>query len=1296
MFGGLGSNRPIAGALILLLMLGLLSMTNMVPAFAAPVTQITVGWASGTPAQLAPGGLATAEWRVSVNDNAAAPSNAPVNNVTFTGTAGHGKFASLPDVCKTTGVTPVSSISADGTTLVCNLGTVNMGTAVAVQTPITAEGNTGDSLTLSGTTPGGPTANSPPIPIVGKFGMDMKWTESGNWTSTDATNVYLDYEWTLNLLKGSPAGPNSVTYNLTLSSSLGGAVIPNGCGAFTLDTHAGHPWSGGIHPADQTVPPAGSCVMTATATPNVYTMTLTGINYAQTDTATMDAAGNNLPTDRVAIASGRIQVQIPKPTQLVSVSLASSAPTYTSAVGGLTSTDDSSNNTTNKVWTTTGGWGSGWVPSYSGSPAAGYADTFREPVGTEIWNRQATELHKGQLPATVIQLCTALDTADVTLSPTPFASYWYDTTKPLTPAQGQAITVDPGADLGYGPVTGLTYYYYVGNDTRVTAGSAGYNPAAFTTDCNTDAANWTTTRPADLSTVKAVRTQYAAGSIPGNYAIHLHIPVIINNDTAPGTDVWQTSSLKIGSGAWQIGSAQITATPGAQYPATTASRDVMRVVSVAPYVEKSVDRASVKPGEPAVYTIGYAANGGASAPATVDNFVLTDTLPVGMTYVAGSASLAPLVTTNGSGQQVLTWAINGVTTNVLHPLTYQAVAGSNATPGQTLTNGVTGSVSGQTTLAATADVTVSTNGSTTIGKRADAAFIPNVAGDGSGSGSWTVTLKSFDPTPQSFTDTIDILPYNGDGRGTTFTGSYALTGVKAVAGATVYYTTAAQGTLSDDPATAANGSAGSISGNTVGWSTTKPANPTAVRVIGPALAPGSTQSFQVAIQTTGATGGDVLVNRAQARDQHTQLGMLTSAPITVAKHYAASLKKEVQDLNGNWHDANDVVDYPTFRTGDTVNYRITATNVGQGTLTNIKVADDKYPAEGGFTIASLAPGASQSHQFSIILGAGVTSTFVNTASASADMPADSQIPPSINIDPAGIEVANYTTAKTSNPASGTTVTSGQKVTYTVTVTQKGSAAANASFTDDLTAVLDDADYNNDAVASIGNVSVGGGSLAWNGTVPVGGTATITYSVTVKTAPTGDKTLTNVVTSDGCVPTNGQTPDCTTTHKVPLKFLLEKVGESSNSTWVPMAGSTWAIHDDANGAPGAVNPAYPVNAIPNQTGQFQVEGIQPGEYWLEETAAPTGFNLLAEPVHLTVAANGAITVGEGNGGGVVTANDPDGDGIFLVTVKDVPALKMPETGGTGSWPFALAGSTLLLAAFVLTAGNARRRRNQPTV
>ncbi|MDR6638547.1 putative repeat protein (TIGR01451 family)/fimbrial isopeptide formation D2 family protein [Paenarthrobacter nitroguajacolicus] len=292
----------------------------------------------------------------------------------------------------------------------------------------------------------------------------------------------------------------------------------------------------------------------------------------------------------------------------------------------------------------------------------------------------------------------------------------------------------------------------------------------------------------------------------------------------------------------------------------------------------------------------------------------------------------------------------------------------------------------------------------------------------------------------------------------------------------------------------------------------------------------------------------------------------------------------------------------------------------------------------------------------------------------------------------------------------TSVKPGDTISYTVTATSNRGQINGVVLTDNLADVLDQATFvPGSAVLTIGtatpiavaNPAAGSTTLTTQPfTLPAGQTATLTYKVAVKQDAWSAK-LINVVTGTGSVnPVRCATnvtplaPECSTTHHTPAKVLIEKVGESANATWVPMAGSTWSILSDANGLPGAVNATYTVAPVPSQTGQFQLEGIEPGVYWLEETTAPTGFNLLAEPVQFTVAANGAVTLGKGSGSGVVTASDSDANGIYLVTVRDVPALKLPESGGIGWWPFTAGGAGLLLAAgAALAFTNVRRTRTR---
>ncbi|MGD2204261.1 DUF6923 family protein [Microbacterium maritypicum] len=109
-------------------------------------------------------------------------------------------------------------------------------------------------------------------------------------------------------------------------------------------------------------------------------------------------------------------------------------------------------------------------------------------------------------------------------------------------------------------------------------------------------------------------------------------------------------------------------------------------------------------------------------------------------------------------------------------------------------------------------------------------------------------------------------------------------------------------------------------------------------------------------------------------------------------------------------------------------------------------------------------------------------------------------------------IGSYTIAKT---VDADTARPGQKVTYTITVTNTGrldyTEGAPASFTDDLSGVLDDATYDDDATQG---AVVLGDTLFWSGALPVESTVQIRYSVTVDESRAGDRMLHNVAIPTG--------------------------------------------------------------------------------------------------------------------------------------------------------------------------------------
>ncbi|QIK63723.1 DUF11 domain-containing protein [Leucobacter viscericola] len=149
--------------------------------------------------------------------------------------------------------------------------------------------------------------------------------------------------------------------------------------------------------------------------------------------------------------------------------------------------------------------------------------------------------------------------------------------------------------------------------------------------------------------------------------------------------------------------------------------------------------------------------------------------------------------------------------------------------------------------------------------------------------------------------------------------------------------------------------------------------------------------------------------------------------------------------------------------------------------------------------------------------------------------------------------------KSADPASGTTVARGDKITYSVVAENTGETPLkNVDVTDDLTGVFDDADLVPGSLASSSGdaPTVSGNKLAWTGDLAVGAKVTLTYQVAVHDTAPRDAVLLNHVVAVGDdpdgeeVPSNcvdGTEPDCTTTH--PLADTSVKIEKTDGKTVV---------------------------------------------------------------------------------------------------------------------------------------------------
>jgi uncharacterized repeat protein (TIGR01451 family) len=235
---------------------------------------------------------------------------------------------------------------------------------------------------------------------------------------------------------------------------------------------------------------------------------------------------------------------------------------------------------------------------------------------------------------------------------------------------------------------------------------------------------------------------------------------------------------------------------------------------------------------------------------------------------------------------------------------------------------------------------------------------------------------------------------------------------------------------------------------------------------------------------------------------------------------------------------------PNVHPGDTVTYTVTVTNTGPAAYTSASPAtltDDlsKVLDDGTYVTGSATNGAKVSGTtltWSGPLEVGVKETITYQVKAGPAGTGDGTLTnkvaggPGITCEPEGSCVTNtplqaYTVTK---KADATEVVPGSKITYTITVKNTGkdayTVAAPATFTDDLSKVLDDATYNGDATNS---ATYDAPTLSWSGPLAVGATETITYSVTVNDPDTGDKILDNAVVTPpdgGCAPMS-DSPDC---------------------------------------------------------------------------------------------------------------------------------------------------------------------------
>ncbi|WP_370948000.1 hypothetical protein AB5J62_10500 [Amycolatopsis sp. cg5] len=341
------------------------------------------------------------------------------------------------------------------------------------------------------------------------------------------------------------------------------------------------------------------------------------------------------------------------------------------------------------------------------------------------------------------------------------------------------------------------------------------------------------------------------------------------------------------------------------------------------------------------------------------------------------------------------------------------------------------------------------------------------------------------------------------------------------------------------------------------------------------------------------------------------------------------------------------------RPGEQVTFTLTVTNTGDVPLKSVSIVDDKTPAC-AFTIAVLAPGASQRHQCATNPASSLTNTATATGTDPTDRPVTSTSTAEVTVIGPGISIEKTADAKP--------LLTGQQATFTIIVKNTGDVPLT-----DVTVT--------DPIAPACAITVG--TLA-----PGASSKPITCMVTMP-----DHDLTNIATATGNDPTGRpvtSTDDATVKLAKPAVTLTKK----ADATTTPGATVTFTLTVTNTGnvdlAPAKVtDPAYPqcdraFDRLPAGSHQeWTCTATAPQSGDLTNTATVTGTPDTAQPADpVTDSATAVVKVN--------TPSTPD------VTPPPSPPKPLATTG-FDPLPPSLLALALLSAGVLLVLHPTRRRR-----
>jgi uncharacterized repeat protein (TIGR01451 family) len=836
-------------------------------------------------------------WTINVNSSVGATES--YDKLTFSQTlpaALRWDAANIPLYCKGAGW----SISGDGLTLTC------------VYVPSSATAHTGQTLNFALTATAREVADgTPAAPAAASTSAEL--TYGGGTTSPASTSTapavtvraapYLDMYKNGAVGTIAPGGYYiSYTIGLRVPPSrfstygLRGFEKPDTPVAFTDDY-------GAISPNATFV----SCS-------SVSGLTCIDDALAQTVDVSFGAFANGLPTaSNSSINAATIKFFVPTaditaPNGVLATTNALTGLVATAENGGVPASDaDTTNNTANYNLITQGGSGNGNLNK-----------RFLDGGGTLLptqanVNDGNGQVRPGQVIVSELQLANSSQTAPV---PAPAVCDVWDATRLALSADGAGPAAHGGKPVWAetipgGWADGIDYVVEYGTEAAATGDDASrWAALRARTNCTDASDTWTTTAPADLSTVTKVRIRFindmAAAAATVKFRVNLKVTGTTSGDLA-------TNFLgrKWGASTW---------TPSDYLPASHAGwgrGDRVRINGVTVSISKRASNPSVTAGQPATVLSGDKVQFELKARVTgqdigtgasvATNVVVRDRLPLGLTWdqtqPTTPSGLTPALSSDGSGRQILTWTIPSMTKGAEPTLTYW-VASATTSLGNLVNDAIVASAEDVGSLNAFPasnvvdqhvshqTVTLQSPGGVQISKAALQTTVE--IGDQLG---FRITYANMRPSAISGVDVIDVLPFAGDdataggapGRTpkTERHGTLGVASVAVAAGETIKYTDADPAALaqSTNPNNTNDALYGALPAGKA-WcvladlgTTGCPASladVTAVRVQRPTLASGASGTITLTLAPHDNRSGDVYANTAAIRYGTGNLGAVSN------------------------------------------------------------------------------------------------------------------------------------------------------------------------------------------------------------------------------------------------------------------------------------------------------------------------------------------------------------------------------------------------------------------------------------